>query len=159
MSLLLKTYAELYIISFPYAFILFFFLALLTKRPRFYHQIFNNFKVFCNRFRTISPLFGQILITCFKNSKACLSSFSYSKTCSGVEVVECLSCIVPAHRFILLFFRIYMPVISATANLMEVVVFAVSLYFLSFSYLHFLREQLSSNLFWKNFCFNFRGKK
>ena len=142
MSLLLKTYAELYIISFPYAFILFFFLVLLTKRPRFYHQIFNNFRVFCNRFRTISPLFGQILITCFKNSKACLSSFSYSKTCSGVEVVECLSCIVPAHRFILLFFRIYMPVISVTANLMECGCFCSFIIFFKFFIFTFFKRTI-----------------
>ena len=75
-SLLLKTYAELYIISFPYAFILFLFLALPTKRPRFYHQIVNNFSIFYNLFQTISPLSGKILITCLRNSKACLSSFS-----------------------------------------------------------------------------------
>ena len=51
-----------------------------------------------------------------------------------------------------------MPVISGTANLMEWDFFVVSLLFLRFSYLHFLRERLSSNLIWKNFCFNFGGR-
>ena len=107
MPLLLKSCDELYISSIPYAFILILFFALLTKCPPLYHQIVNNFSVFCNLFWTIRPLFGQILITCFKNFNAWLSSFSYwqkGKTCTGVDVVECIFCIVPFHWLIFSFF-------------------------------------------------------
>ena len=161
MPLLLKSCDELYISSIPYAFILILFFALLTKCPPLYHQIVNNFSVFCNLFWTIRPLFGQILITCFKNFNAWLSSVSYwqkGKTCTGVDVVECIFCIVPFHWLIFSFFRVSMPVISGTANLMECGFLIVSLYYLRFPYLNFLREWLSSNLFWKNFSFNFGGR-
>ena len=155
-----KNLCELYISSFPYAFILILFLALLTKCPPLYHQIVNNFSVCCNLFWTIRPLFGQILITCLKNFNAWLSSFSYRqkcKTCAGVNVVECISCIVPFHW--LIFFFEYLCLWYLGLQIWwNVGFFIVSLYFSRFSYLNFLRGWLSSNLFWKNFSFDFGGR-
>ena len=118
MPSLLKTYDELYISSFPYAFILILFLVLLTTCPPLYHQIVNNFSVFCNLFWTIRPLFGQILITCLKNSKAWLSTFSYRQNMRWGRRcwMYILYCTIPLVHFV---FRISMPVISGTANLME----------------------------------------
>ena len=116
-----------------------------TERPHLYHQTVKNFclavHVFFNLFETICALFEQILSTCLKFFWASFCPSSYRKNIRWGQGcwISILCCTIPLIHFIISNNCAWDIRDCKSDGLCSFVL--VSLLFLRFSCLHFLREQ------------------